>query len=127
MADQVVIQSISLYPQQLAVLDAIGQANGGLGRSATIRLVLERFTRQEKALDIVRAHLAGAIDDKGALAMLKALVRAKAAEPAIPAPAPASAGVTIPASAGMTGEPATAEPAAQGGTEQPGYRERAGW
>ena len=75
---QAVAVGISFHPAQLAVLDAISQANGGIGRSAAIRLVLERFVRQEKALDIVRAHLAGVITAKEGMEHLVALVRAQA-------------------------------------------------
>jgi len=66
---------VSFTPQQLATLDAIQAANGGIGRSAAIRIVIERFVRQERALDLARAYLAGVVTAKEAMDQMAALVR----------------------------------------------------
>jgi hypothetical protein len=68
---------VTLYQRHWQMLTAISQANGGIGRSAAIRLVLERFVRQEKALDIVRSYQAGVITAKEAMGHLVVLVRAQ--------------------------------------------------
>jgi hypothetical protein len=74
---KVKVVGISLFPQHVEMLRAISEANGGLGRSAAFRMVLERFVRQEKMVDIVKAEAGGLITPKEAMDQLKLLVRTR--------------------------------------------------
>jgi len=83
MAEQVqekkTASGVTLYPSDWARLRAISEANGRIGVSAAIGLVLQRFIRQERMVDIVKAQVAGLITPNEALDQLRTLVRTQPA------------------------------------------------